>query len=181
MDHFLKNFTLTPPDVSHTFFRIGLVLMGQGELLSKRELLTFWIILFWITTVSKGLSSVLYDVLRNILEKIFINMLLWHFMTNVTQVAKWCSGEKDSSEACLLQAYEAISYIFGMECLLNSTQPSYTRSHACSFTSISKYALLYAVPICISSTRSQERERVSFHLKISICIRCQSPKYENGF
>ena len=68
--------------------------------------------------------------------------------------------EKDSEETCLLQAYEAISYIFGMECLLNSThtQPllhsiSYILTYTCELL------YQYAVPICIS-TRSQERQRV---------------------
>ena len=64
--------------------------------------------------------------------------------------------EKDSEETCLLQAYEAISYIFGMECLLNSTQPSYTQSHAC-FTSISKqYALCRAYLYIYKIARKRE-------------------------
>ena len=66
--------------------------------------------------------------------------------------------EKDSEETCLLQAYEAISYIFGMECLLNSThtQPL-LHSISCILTYTCELLYQYAVPICIS-TRSQEKE-----------------------
>ena len=91
-------------------------------------------------------------------------MLLWHFMTNATQVAKWCSGERKirKKHVCYKHMRQLATSLEWNVCSTAHTHnPYYTRSHAYLLILVNYYTSMpYLFVYLQDHKRERERQRV---------------------